>query len=152
LPAALHRDISSSNLSLPRDNSSTSISTMRKDLSSGSIGSIEFSADAHQQQLQNAGEVSRMRSLSGSSSSHVTKVSPSGTVGSSRKGVSSSGAGGSAGSGDHDAYDSCVFALEGGASRMQCHLAANMHRFFKQKTKNFKLFCVVTSWQLVQQQ
>jgi hypothetical protein len=140
VPLALHRDLSSSNLSLPRDSSSTSISSMRKDLSSGSIGSIELSADAHQQQPQSAAEGSRMRALSGSNFSQVAKTSPSGALGSNRKGVSSSGAGGGAGSGDHDAYDACVFALGGGASRMQCHIAANMHRFSKHTTTHFKYF------------
>ena len=118
LPFTLHRDSSSSNLSLPRDNSSASINTMHKDLSSGSIGSIETSVDTQQQQ-QNSSEPLRLRALTGNfSSAHVSKPSPPGAVGSGRKVVCS---------GDHDAYDSCVFALGGGAFRMPGH-STNMHR------------------------
>ena len=119
------RDPSSSNLSLPRDSSNTSISSMRKDLSSGSIGSIDTSADV-QQQHSNA-EAPRLRAqtfgFGSSAQAHAPKASPSATVGSSRKGVPGSG------SGDHDAYDACVFALGGGAYRMQRNLAPNIHRF-----------------------
>lgn len=123
---AFQRDRSNSNLFLPRDNSSTSISTMRKDPSNGSIGSIDTTADVQQ---QGTVEVPRIRSQTlhfGSAIlAHAPKSSPS--AASSRKGVSGS-AGGGGGSGDHDAYDACVFALEGGAFRMQKHVAAHMHR------------------------
>jgi hypothetical protein len=145
------RDPIGSNPSLPRDSSSTSISSMRKDLSSGSIGSIDTSTDV-QQQHSNA-DAPRMRAqtfgFGSSTQAHHPKASPSGTVGSNRKAVPGSGGVGG-GSGDYDAYDASVFALGGGAYRMQRHLAPNIHRFFIHA--NCEPSSIrVTVWQLVQQ-
>jgi hypothetical protein len=127
LSSNVHRDISTSNLTVPRVSSSTSINTMRKDLSSGSFGSIEASADAQLQQ-QLTGEAPRTRMQSGNHMTNVAKVSPSGAAGSSRKSLTNFGSGVGIGSGDHDAYDACVFALGGEASKLQGHMASNIHK------------------------